>query len=101
MDEQGNDNGIYVMNRTIRMNIIPRSQHAMTLCVICLLTVCAFLPTFWNGFQKEWDDQWMVMNPLTVSPSELESACGDIHDQKSWPVDSCQSDALHPTVQFP
>ncbi|MGN0233955.1 MAG: hypothetical protein ACI4B5_05995 [Bacteroidaceae bacterium] len=32
-----------------------RSQHAMTLCVICLLTVCAFLPTFWNGFQMEWD----------------------------------------------
>ena len=50
------------------MNRIPRSQHAMTLCVICLLTVCAFLPTFWNGFQMEWDDQWMVMNPLTVSP---------------------------------
>ena len=68
MDEQGNDNGIYVMNRTIRMNIIRRSQYAMTLCVISLLTVCAFLPTFWNGFQKEWDDQWMVMNPLTVSP---------------------------------
>ena len=67
MDEQGNDNGIYVMNRTIRMNIIRRSQYAMTLCVISLLTVCAFLPTFWNGFQKEWDDQWMVMNPLTVT----------------------------------
>ena len=34
-------------------------------------------------------------------PSEQEYACGDIHDQKSWPVGSCQSDALHPTVQFP
>ena len=67
MDEQGNDNGIYVMNRTIRMNIIRRSQYAMTLCVISLLTVCAFLPTFWNGFQMEWDDQWMVMNPLTTT----------------------------------
>lgn len=49
------------------MNRIPRSQHAMTLCVISLLTVCAFLPTFWNGFQMEWDDQWMVMNPLTTT----------------------------------
>ena len=49
------------------MNRIPRSQHAMTLCVISLLTVCAFLPTFWNGFQMEWDDQWMVMNPLTAT----------------------------------
>ena len=49
------------------MNRIPRSQHAMTLCVISLLTVCAFLPTFWNGFQMEWDDQRMVMNPLTTT----------------------------------
>ena len=33
-------------------------------------------------------------------PSELEYACGDIHYQKSWPVGSCQSDGLHPAVQF-
>ncbi|MDY4615458.1 MAG: hypothetical protein SO411_07120 [Bacteroidaceae bacterium] len=44
-----------------------RRQHAMSLCVISLLTVCAFLPTFWNGFQMEWDDQWMVVIPLTAT----------------------------------
>ena len=49
------------------MNRIPRSQHAMTLCVISLLTVCAFLPTFWNGFQMEGDDQSPVMKELKVS----------------------------------
>ena len=39
--------------------------HVVALLGICLLTVCAFLPTFWNGFQMEWDDQWMVFNPMT------------------------------------
>lgn len=54
------------MNKETVESFIHSHQHAMSLCVICLLTVCAFLPTFWNGFQMEWDDQWMVMNPLTT-----------------------------------
>ena len=55
------------MQETEFTDMNQRRQHAMSLCVICLLTVCAFLPTFWNGFQMEWDDQWMVMNPLTAT----------------------------------
>ena len=53
--------------------MMERLNRAMSLPGICLLTVCAFLPTFWNGFQMEWDDQWMVMNPLTVSPLDWAS----------------------------
>ena len=56
------------MNKENVTSFVHSHQHVTALCVICRLTVCAFLPTFWNGFQKEWDDQWMVMNPLTVSP---------------------------------
>ena len=33
---------------------------------IIVLTILAFLPTFTNGFQMEWDDQWMVVNSQTV-----------------------------------
>ena len=55
------------MQETEFTDMNQRRQYAMTLCAIILLTVCAFLPTFWNGFQMEWDDQWMVMNPLTVT----------------------------------
>ena len=54
------------MNKENVTSFVHSHQHVTALCVICLLTVCAFLPTFWNGFQMEWDDQWMVMNPLTV-----------------------------------
>ena len=33
---------------------------------ILIVTVIAFWPTFTNGFQMEWDDQWMVINSQTV-----------------------------------
>lgn len=49
----------------IKTNTDSKKFQAIALLGICLLTVCAFLPTFWNGFQMEWDDHWMVMNPLT------------------------------------
>ncbi len=49
----------------MRTKLSERRLHALPLLGICLLTVCAFLPTFWNGFQMEWDDQWMVFNPMT------------------------------------
>ena len=55
------------MNKDMVKSFIHSHQHAMSLCVICLLTVFAFLPTFWNGFHMEWDDQRMVMNPLTTT----------------------------------
>ena len=55
------------MNKENVTSFVHSHQHVTALCVIILLTVCAFLPTFWNGFQKEWDDQWMVMNPLTTT----------------------------------
>ena len=38
------------MQETEFTDMNQRRQHAMSLCVICQLTVCAFLPTFWNGF---------------------------------------------------
>lgn len=50
----------------MKAKVSERRLCALPLLGICLLTVCAFLPTFWNGFQMEWDDQWMVMNSLTV-----------------------------------
>ena len=40
----------------------------LTLFGILLLTILSFWPTFSNGFQMEWDDQWMVMNSLTTHP---------------------------------
>ena len=44
-----------------------RKRHAWSLIAICLLAVLAFFPTFSNGFQMEWDDQWMVINPQTIA----------------------------------
>lgn len=40
-------------------------EHGFALLCICVITVISFLPTFTNGFQMKWDDQWMVFNPLT------------------------------------
>ena len=37
----------------------------LTLLVIMAVTVIAFLPSLFNGFQMGWDDQWMVVNPIT------------------------------------
>lgn len=62
-------------NNTIRLT--QRKRHTLSLCAICLLAVLAFLPTFGNGFQMEWDDQWMLMNPQTVSHLNW-STLGDI-----------------------
>lgn len=36
------------------------------LAFILLLTIVSYWPTFYNGFQMGWDDQWMVMNAHTV-----------------------------------
>ena len=55
------------MNKENVTSFVHSHQHVTALCVISLLTVCAFLPTFWNRFQMEWDDQGMVMNPLTTT----------------------------------
>lgn len=43
-----------------------RKWNLLIMCIITLLTVFAFLPTFTNGFQMGWDDQWQVVNSLTV-----------------------------------
>ena len=56
----------------IKTNTDSKKFQAIALLGICLLTVCAFLPTFWNGFQMEWDDHWMVMNPLTKGHMDFE-----------------------------
>ena len=45
---------------------LKRHPHAILLPCIWLITLIAFYPTFFNGFQMEWDDQWMVMNRQTV-----------------------------------
>ena len=55
------------MQETEFRDMNQRRHHAMSLCAISLLTVFAFLPTCWNGFHMEWDDQRMVMNPLTTT----------------------------------
>lgn len=34
------------MNKDMVKSFIHSHQHAMSLCVICLLTVCAFLPSY-------------------------------------------------------
>ena len=69
----------------IKTNTDSKKFQAITLLGICLLTVCAFLPTFWNGFQMEWDDHWMVMNPQTVFYLNMESIakifCTPYHGQ--------------------
>ena len=41
------------------------NKHIPLWCIL-LLTVVVFSPTFGNGFQMGWDDQWMVMNGFTV-----------------------------------
>lgn len=56
------------MNKESIINEVKHRRHVLSLLGICLLAVCAFSPTFRNGFQMGWDDQWMVMNPQTVSP---------------------------------
>ena len=38
------------MQETEFTDMNQRRQHAMSLYVIILLTIFAFLPTFWNGF---------------------------------------------------
>ena len=55
------------MNKENVTSFVHSHQHVTALCLIILLTVFAFLPTFWNGFHMEWDDQRMVMNPLTTT----------------------------------
>lgn len=45
---------------------LKRHPHAILLPCIWLITLIAFFPTFFNDFQMEWDDQWMVMNRQTV-----------------------------------
>ena len=43
-----------------------RKWNLLVIGSITLLTILAFFPTFTNGFQMEWDDQWMVVNSQTV-----------------------------------
>lgn len=43
-------------------------RHLLVLAVIFVLSLIAYWPTFSNGFQMEWDDQWMVFNPMTQTP---------------------------------
>jgi hypothetical protein len=38
--------------------------------LLILITVLVFFPTFFNDFQREWDDTWQVLeNPLLLNPS--------------------------------
>ena len=46
---------------------IPAS--VVQILAVWLVTVVVFLPTFGNGFQLEWDDQWMLINhELILNP---------------------------------
>lgn len=38
---------------------------------ILVVTVATFWPTFTNGFQMEWDDQWQVINTFTTGENSL------------------------------
>lgn len=46
------------------------NKHVPLWCIL-LLTVLVFSPTFNNGFQMGWDDQWMVTNILTTHPLNI------------------------------
>ena len=46
------------------------NKHIPLWCIL-LLTILVFSPTFGNGFQMEWDDQWMVVNSQTVGRPSL------------------------------
>ncbi len=56
------------MDKQIESLTTPENKHwnLFVLGFITILTIFAFLPTFTNGFQMEWDDQWMVVNSQTV-----------------------------------
>ncbi len=53
------------MNKTISDAKREVTEYRI-LFPICLLAIVTFIPTFFNGFQMEWDDQWMVVNSQTV-----------------------------------
>ena len=56
------------MDKQIESLTPPENKHwnLLVLGSITVLTVIAFWPTFTNGFQMGWDDQWMVVNSQTV-----------------------------------
>lgn len=56
------------MNRTLFHKLKNWGYNYGMLLSILTLTLISFFPTFFNGFQMEWDDQWMVMNSQTVGP---------------------------------
>lgn len=41
-------------------------NRRVPLLLILFVTIVSFLPSLTNGFQMEWDDQWMVVNSQTV-----------------------------------
>lgn len=41
-------------------------NRRVPLLLILFVTIVSFLPSLTNGFQMEWDDQWMVVNPFSV-----------------------------------
>lgn len=48
------------------------NKHVPLWCIL-LLTIAVFSPTFNNGFQMGWDDQWMVTNYYTSDGLALEN----------------------------
>lgn len=46
------------------------SGRWLQLGLICIVTLVVYWPTFDNGFQMEWDDQWMLINhELVLNPT--------------------------------
>ena len=54
------------MNSRYWNNFICREREYAAFLSIFALTIIGFSPTFFNGFQMEWDDQWMVFNAQTA-----------------------------------
>ena len=60
--EEYKNNRIFLVKELLPGNC--RSSIFLLLGVL-IVTLLSFLPTFFNGFQSGWDDQWMVTNFFT------------------------------------
>jgi len=51
--------------RIINIGKLDVKRHVILLLIL-FITFVSLLPSLTNGFQMEWDDQWMVVNSQTV-----------------------------------
>lgn len=56
--------------------IYVNSSNMICLSNILLFAIIVFSPTFFNGFQSGWDDQWMVTNGYTSEGLTIDNLKG-------------------------